>query len=358
MAPSKSFVIRIIVYSIVLGYGVADLMVFHGPLHRRLQQSTDPNSPEAVAAAKARGEVARVYHHPITVGQLERAVARRLWLEGKKPADLPAGQLRLVRYAAINDLIDHQLLRIKAKANALDVPVSDEEIEAELALFTRRFRDRAELDGAMKAQGIGSEKELRFRIAGRIQQEKYIESRIKNAIKISDDEARAWFDKHRKQLRRPERLHARHIFLATLERSSEEARKSLESALKRLQSGKANFAALAVELSEDERTKANSGDLGWFSRQRLPAGFTKAVFALPDHTPTLVQSKIGWHLVEVLDRKPAEPLSFDEAKPEILAALQTERRRYATRQFLSNLRHQNTKYIHIFRPVIDSMESN
>jgi len=358
MAPSKSFVVRIILYSIVLGYGVADFMVFHGPLYRRLQQSTDPNSPEAVAAAKARGEVARVYHHPITIGQLERAVAHRLWLEGKKPGDLPAGQLRLVRYAALNDLIDHQLLRIKTKANALDVPVSDEEIEAELAIFTRRFHDRAELEGAMKAQGIGSEKELRFRIAGRIQQGKYIESRIKNAIAISDEEARVWFDKHRKQLQRPERVHARHIFIATLERSSEEAKKSLETTLERLQSGKTDFAALAAELSEDERTKADGGDLGWFSRERLPVGFTKGVFALPDHTPTLVQSKIGWHLVEVLGRKPVEPLSFEDAKPEIIAALQAERRRYATRQFLSNLRRQNNKYIHVFRPIIDSMQSN
>ncbi len=355
MAPPKSFVARIVIYSLVLGYGAADLLVFHGPLYRHMRQSSDPDSPEAVSAAKARGEVARVFHHPITVSQLERAVAERLRLEGRKAEDLASKQLRVIRYAALNDLIDHQLLRVKTKANATDVPVDQAEIDAEFESFARRFRDRAELESAMHAQGIGSEKELRYRIAGRIQQRKYIDSRIADAIAISDEDARAWYDAHPKEFVRPKRVHARHIFVATLERDAGKAKLILDGALARLRAGEAGFAALAAGLSEDERTKAKAGDLGWFSRQRLPADFTKAVFALPENTPTLVRTKIGWHLVEVLGRKAAEPVPFEKIKPEIIAAVESERRREAVREFLAELRKWDGRHIHVFRKVIDSL---
>jgi peptidyl-prolyl cis-trans isomerase C len=355
MAPPKSFVIRVVVYSLVLAYGAADLLVFHGPLHRIMRRSTDPNSPEAIEAARARGEVARVFHLPIIVSQLDRAVAERLRLEGRKPEELPAGQLRLIRYAALNDLINHQLLRIKTKANSNEVPVAESEIDAEFTVFASRFHDRAELESAMRAQGIGSEKELRSRIAGRLQQQKYIDSRISDAIAVSDEEARDWYDKHSVKYRRPERLRARHVFLSTLDRDSATAKRILENALSRLRSGHADFAGLAAELSEDDRTKSKNGDLGWFSRDRMPADFTKAVFALPGNTPTLVRSKIGWHLVEVLDRKAAEPVPFAEAKPEIVAALEAERRRYAVREFIDSLRRRENSHIHVFRNVIDAL---
>ena len=65
-------------------------------------------------------------------------------------SELTPGDLRLVRYAALNDLIDHQILRVKTKANAEDVQVGEEEIDAEVARFASRFASEDERLAAMR----------------------------------------------------------------------------------------------------------------------------------------------------------------------------------------------------------------
>ncbi len=354
MPPRRSFVVRIILYPVLLLCLAADLFWFHGPFHRLLFRG-DPGGAEAVAAAKARGEVARVFQHPILVGQLERAVADRLRREGRAPGQLSAAQLRVVRYAALNELIDHQLLRVKTKANAVEVPVTGAEIEAEYDRFARQFEGPEELAAALAAQGISGDTELRIRLAGRLQQEKYLESRVGPPAAVSETDARQWYDAHRDRFVRPERVKARHVFIATLERDPAEAEQLLAAALARIRAGEAAFAAVAAELSEDERSKHHGGDLGWFARARLPADFTAAVFALPDKQPALVRTKLGWHLVEVLERKAAEPVPFEEARPELTAALETERRRHALQQFRDGLRRMERQHIHVYRAVIDAL---
>lgn len=82
----------------------------------------------------------------------------------------------------------------------------------------------------MKSQGIGTIADLRDRIAARIQQEKYVESKISPA-QVTDAEARAWYEENRDSLAVPERVEVRHVFLATLDRPAEEAKAKLDAAL-------------------------------------------------------------------------------------------------------------------------------
>ena len=354
MRPSKSFVLRIAIYSLLMLYVAGDLFVFEGPLHRRLR-SSDPDSPQAIAEAKAHGHIARVYGQPIVVSQLERAVADRLRLQGREVSELSPEQLKMVRYAALNDLVDHQILRVKTKANEEEVLLSEEEVDAELARFASRFHSDDERLAAMKAQGIGSEKEMRFRLAARLQQEKYLASRIVPPTTVDEEQAREWYDAHQDAMVRPERIRARHVFIATLARDPADARAALATALERLQKGEAKFDTIAAELSEDEGSKKSGGNLGWFSRDRLATDFTAAVFALPDKKPSLVRTKIGWHLVEVLERRPAGPIPFDDAKAGIIAALESRYREQAVAKFRDDLRRQERHNIHVFRDVIDAL---
>ena len=91
--------------------------------------------------------------------------------------------------------------------------------------------------------------------------------------------------------------------------------------------------AIAAELSEDQRSKNNGGDLGWFSRERLATDFTAAVFALPDKTPSLLRTKLGWHLVELLERKPArvETVAMANKSARIVWAVLTRDEPYSPR---------------------------
>ena len=340
--------LRFAIFGALLAYLAGDLFVFNGPLRRGFDLA-NPSSPEGALQGVV---VARAFNHQITRSQLDRAIRERLWLEGKAIESLTPENLKSVRDAALDELIDHELLRVKTAAVAAQLKVSDEEINERLRRLSGRFASKGEMESAMKSQGITSERDLRSRLAARIQQEKFVESKIGPLAKVSDEEARKWFGENRKDLSIPERVEARHVFIPTLDHPPEEAKGRLEAALADLTAGKKDFATLAREISEDPATKDTGGALGWMTRARLPVDFAAPVFSLPLNQPALVRTRLGWHLVEVTGRKPVVPQSFDQAKPEILAALEAAKRRQAAAEYRAALRKDEAANIEMFHDAL------
>jgi parvulin-like peptidyl-prolyl isomerase len=347
MKSFTKFTIRFAAYVVVVGYLAADLFLFNGPLSRRIK-AYDPNSEQAIAEAKAGGAVARVFGYRITRSQLDRAIHERLFLEGKSISDLTQAQKKLVEYAALGELIDHELMRVKVKVNTLNLKVTEEEIDARMEIFARKFSTREEFETTLKSQGFGTMQDFRDRMAARIQQEKYVAMRVDPAIVVSEEEIKTFYDDNLENLTIPERIRARHIFIATLNTPEDEAKKQLQTALTELQSGSKSFADLALALSSDQATKHLAGDLGWMSRNRIPKDFADPLFLLDKNQPALIQTKIGFHIIELTDRLPAEIPTLDAVRNEIRAALATTKRQQAVTKFRSDLRQFERKKIDIF----------
>jgi foldase protein PrsA len=95
-----------------------------------------------------------------------------------------------------------------------------------------------------------------------------------------------------------EYVHAYHIVVKT----EPEAQRILAQ----LQNG-AKFAALAQSLSIDDSTRADGGDLGWFTRNSGSVLWTEvedAAFTLqPGETSDIVKSPIGYHIIKVTERE-------------------------------------------------------
>ena len=97
-------------------------------------------------------------------------------------------------------------------------------------------------------------------------------------------------------------VHAAHILLPT--------REAAEAARARVTEGGEDFAAVAREVSTDESTAANGGDLGWFTREEMVAPFAEAAFALePGAISEPVETEFGWHVIQVTERDPDRPLT-------------------------------------------------
>lgn len=324
-------------------YLIGDLLIFKGPLRHQFEL-LDPNSAASIARAKSRGVVARVFDQTITRSQLERAVSEKLWLEGKSldsatPAD---------RKAALDELIDHELLRAGIAADEFQPVVSQQEIDERVRRLVGRFETKGALETAMKSQGIRDEEALKNRLAARIQQEKYIAAKTAATTAINDEEARVWYSANLEHLGHPERVEARHIFIPTLDHPQEKAKQKLDETLAILTEKKKDFATLAREVSLDPATRENGGNLGWMTRNRLPVDLSAPMFSLGIGEPTLIRSRLGWHLVEVTARKAAEPRAFEDAKPEVIAALEAMKRQAAIAGFRETLRKQEAGNILIF----------
>ena len=352
MSPKSP--LRLALYALVALYLVGDLLIFKGPLRWRIDL-IDPNSEASIAHAKAQGVVARVKERPIFRSQLDRAVSEQLWLRGQTAASLSPSALEAVRETALQELIDQELLRAQSAALAPQLAVSDEEIHERVRLLVGRFETKGAMETAMKSQGIPSEKALRQRLASQIRQEKFMTLRIGAAARVTEDEAKAWFEKNNESIANPERIEARHIFIPTLSNPPDEAKEKLETALTSLTEKQKDFATLAKELSEDPASRENGGSLGWMTRDRLPADLAAPLFAMELNLPQLVRTRLGWHLIEVTVRRPAEPRMFEQAKPEIIAALEVVARREAVAEIRRALRSSQAANIRILsRPVNSS----
>jgi len=330
--------IRYAVYLVVIGYLAADLFLFKGPLSRRLNTSNQHHFAEVI--------VASVYGQKITRSQLNRAIHEQLFLEGKSLADLTHAEKNLVETAALNELIDHELLRVKVSAQT--TLASDHEVDARLELFAKKFSSLQELEDALKSQGFKTMKDLRNRIAARIQQEKYVAMRIDPLVAVSEEEITEFYQIHLEDLKIPERIRVRHIFISTLGTPVDEAKQRLQNALTELQNGSKTFAELALSLSADSASKNLSGDLGWMSRERLPRDFADPVFLLEKNQPTLIQTKLGFHIVELTDRLPAETPALEAVRDVIHAAITTTKRHQAVNDFRVKLRESEKNQIDIF----------
>jgi parvulin-like peptidyl-prolyl isomerase len=72
------------------------------------------------------------------------------------------------------------------------------------------------------------------------------------------------------------------------------------------------FDQLARKYSQDLSTRDNGGDLGWFAKGTLQAPeLEEAAFALEPNqvTPAAIQSALGFHIVQTLEKQTDRPLS-------------------------------------------------
>ncbi|MET1439312.1 peptidylprolyl isomerase SurA [Yersinia enterocolitica] len=100
-------------------------------------------------------------------------------------------------------------------------------------------------------------------------------------------------------------VHARHILLKPSPvMTDDQARAKLTAAAADIKSGKANFATIAKEISQDPDSAMQGGDLGWASPDIYDPAFRDALMKLQKgEISAPVHSSFGWHLIQVVDTR-------------------------------------------------------
>jgi peptidyl-prolyl cis-trans isomerase D len=122
----------------------------------------------------------------------------------------------------------------------------------------------------------------------------------------------------------PEQVRASHILLRTEGKDDAAVKAKAEDILKRAKSG-ADFADLAKKNSEDEGSAKNGGDLDYFGKGKMVPEFDQVVFAMqPGQISDLVKTQFGYHIIKLVDRKPAKVSTLPEVRQQILDQLAYE----------------------------------
>lgn len=154
--------------------------------------------------------------------------------------------------------------------------------------------------------------------------------RYRDALELSEDDLESFAAAHPDLLQEEwkqiearwsspkERLRARRVFVA----QGDDARARIEAARERIVAG-APFADVAAEVSEDPRTAARGGSIGWRSADALGYG-QELVDAAKElevgEVSEVVETPEGYHLLLIEERN-EEGLSFEQKKLDLAASL-------------------------------------
>jgi peptidyl-prolyl cis-trans isomerase C len=161
----------------------------------------------------------------------------------------------------------------------------------------------------------------------------------------TDDECRRVYEACASQFVEGAQVRARHILFAVtpgvdVGRLAARA----EQALVELTHGSAprgRFAALAQELSNCP-SGASGGELGWFGPRECADELARELFHGQGRRslglrPRLVHSRYGFHILDVLERRPGRQAAFDEVRLGIALELGQQARAKALHQFMRGL---------------------
>ncbi len=146
---------------------------------------------------------------------------------------------------------------------------------------------------------------------------------------IDDDMLRQRFDDQSARFITPEARLASHILISVdptaPEADIETARQEAEALYQRAVDGE-DFAELAREHSQDQGSAPLGGDLDWVEPGFMVEAFETALYELDISNPISepVQTGFGWHVIQLRDIRPAEGMSFEEARETLLTELTAE----------------------------------
>ena len=260
---------------------------------------------------------------------------QRMQSQGMQIPEQLQGQ---VRTEVLDQIIGRELIYQESQKKG--VKADTELVEQELSAIKKRFPDQKKFEEALAKMNLSEEK-LKNQISERSVIRAFIEKEIVSKIEVSDEEAKAFYEKNPTYFKRPEEVHAQHILIKSGKEDDDKkksaSRKELMEIKKRADAGE-DFSELAKAHSQGP-SAPKGGDLGYFSKGKMVPAFEKAAFELkPEEVSDIVETRFGFHLIKVIDRREASTVSLEEARPKIIANLRNQKAQAEVGDYVKKLR--------------------
>lgn len=345
---------------------VAGLVGTRPVLAQKPRPPAKPNAPAASGSpAPSPGTapyvlpevVATVDGEPVKKQDLERVVQAVVGSGGRNMQDLLPGEKHEAYESLLNTIIIDRLV----SKQAIGETVSDLDVESRFGDLMKQYPTPLAFKEQVKKAGE-TEAHIKTNIRGQLAQQQWLQKRIADDIKVTPQEVEKFYrESPPNKFDEPEIIRARHLLVAVRKdappEDAVEAEDKVKALLVRVKQGESNktesFEAVARQQSDDLAARdtpatatapakpGNGGDLGWFTRDRIMPEFGDVAFRLkPGEIGGPVRTQFGFHLIQLVDRKPARTASLDEARDQIAAYIQGEKRQAAIGRLVAGLRTQ------------------
>ncbi|PYR91655.1 MAG: hypothetical protein DMF84_16110 [Acidobacteria bacterium] len=293
------------------------------------QSSRPPSTEPAV--------VARVNGASIGAGDLEAALNTVIPLSSYHQNVKPE-KLQDLRKQALDGLIDEELRY--QDAVRLDVRVPPMEVEQALDRARKAYRDPEAFERARRASGA-TLAQLRASILRALMIQKAYGEVVTSRCLITEADAAAYYRENTGRFVVPEQVRVSLITIgvdpSARRPAWDRARQKADSVARRIAAG-ASFDALAREFSTDA-SKLKGGDLGFVHRGQLIEEFERALKGLgPGKVTPVIQTIYGFHLLRLIEVRPAAQKSLADMRATIVRDLTQTRCSQASADWSKRLR--------------------
>ena len=293
-------------------------------------QTTPVKSTPAVAksapAAAANTVIATVNGEKIFISSVSPVLDKI-----KERATVPQADLDKMRVDIVEDLITERLMVQQAKILKMEPP--QQKIDDAIWNLQKPFSSKQAFLDALTKQGK-TEADLRTVITEDMMITAFSKLTTKDIV-VTDDDVSTYYKTHIDEFLVPEMVHVRHIqltFPSSIDKDGKPVMKEMTDAekkamlqnaqgvLKKATASNADFAALAKTTSDDKISKPAGGDLGFLTRDDvMDKAFSDVAFSAPVGKvyPKLVQTKYGYNILKIEDKKASHTLLFTEVAPYI-----------------------------------------
>jgi len=302
---------------------------------------TAPATAEEKAAEEKTGtdgKVAVINDAVITQEAFEQEmtpVLKQMEMQGQKPDET---QVAEIRKKVLDNMINREVLYQASQKK--DFTADDKAVEEKLASFKKQFPDEAQFKEALSKMNL-SEEVIKKQIREQLSIQQLVDQEVVPNITVSEADAKAYYEANPQFFKQPEQVKARHILIKVAPDADEakkaEARKKLETVQKKLKEG-GDFAELAKEYSEGP-SSTKGGDLGSFGRGQMVKPFEEVAFAMEEGTVSdIVETRFGYHLIKVEEKKPESTVSFADGKERIEQMLKRQKVSEAVNEYIESLK--------------------
>lgn len=245
--------------------------------------------------------------------------------EGKISATDYYNEIKETNISKLVDMIDHKLFDEKYKTDDDE----NKEVKSQIEQIKSSYsNDETTYLSVIKQYfGVNSEDELEDMLRLEYKRNEAVKDYVKESL--TDSEIKKYYNENIIG-----DIKASHILISVdasddatseeKEKAEEKAKKEAEKIIKKLNQGK-KFSDLAKKYSDDEATKENGGDLGYFNNDDMDENFMAAVKELKnnEYTSEPVKTQYGYHIILKVDQK--EKKSLKSVKSEIKENLTEEK---------------------------------
>ncbi|MGH0036069.1 MAG: peptidylprolyl isomerase [Myxococcota bacterium] len=258
-----------------------------------------------------------------------------------REAGVPEDEIRKMRADVLDRLIEARL--IENVVRRLELDASDEEVDAAvMSIAAEAGLSVEELHASVASHGLTVD-EYREKIRSEIERSKVINTMVRSRVRIEPLEVEAlYYERFGNQPAGGEEVHVRHILVASAPqapRTRQEACQLVEEGAERIRTGGADFASVASEISD--ANPGRGGDLGWIHARDLAGWMAPLIRDLePGQISRVAETRFGCNLLQLVDRRKFEPITFEKAQARLEAMLMREKMEAEYSEWVETLRSQ------------------